>query len=93
METSGASSSLSGLDTLANGMENEMPKPKNQLVTAAARDAGNQLAIRDPLANYMKKITDGQRSEELSGTFTGVIVRGGKITDVVAANGAVKIEE
>ncbi|MGB8899782.1 MAG: hypothetical protein WCC90_11385 [Methylocella sp.] len=34
-----------------------------------------------------------QRSEELPGHFTGVIVRNGKITDVVASNGAVKIEE
>jgi hypothetical protein len=71
----------------------KMPKAKNELITAAAREAGNQLAIRDPLGSYMRKITDAQRSEELSGTFTGVIVRHGKITDVVAANGAVKIEE
>ena len=61
-------------------------------VTEAARDAGHQLVTSGPLENYMRKLTDNQHSE-LPGTFTGVIVRRGKITDVVAANGAVKIEE
>lgn len=71
-----------------------MPKPKNELVTSAARAAGNQLAVAAPVADYMRKLTDAQPGrEELPGTFTGVIVRHGKITDVVASNGAVKIEE
>jgi hypothetical protein len=61
-------------------------------ITEAARSAGRHLAIAGPLANYMSKLTDNQRSEDF-GTFTGVIVRHGKITDVVASTGAVKIEE
>lgn len=72
-----------------------MPKGKQRqalAITEAARAAGRQLATAGPLANYMNKLTENQRSEDL-GTFTGVIVRRGKITDVVASNGAVKIEE
>lgn len=80
-----------------------MSKSKNEMVTTAARKAGALqtlseqspafAALAAPVASYMRKLTDGQRSEELHGTFTGVIVRHGKITDVVASNGAVKIEE
>jgi hypothetical protein len=73
-----------------------MPKGKQTqalAITEAAREAGRQVAITDPLAKYMRRLADNQVSEELPGTFTGVIVRHGKITDVVAANGAVKIEE
>ena len=51
-------------------------------ITEAARAAGRQLATTGPLENYMRKLTDNQ-PEELPGTFTGVIVRRGKITDVV----------
>ena len=62
-------------------------------VTEVARNAGRQIATTGPLESYMRKLTDNQHSEELNSTFTGVIVRHGKITDVVASNGAVKIEE
>ena len=70
-----------------------MTRHKNLAVTEAAREAGRQVAVADPISSYLRKVTDQNRSEELPGTFTGVIVRHGKITDVVASNGAVKIEE
>jgi hypothetical protein len=77
---------------------------RNEVITAAARKAGALQTLSDqspafaaiaaPIANYMRKLTDAQPArEELPGHFTGVIVRKGKITDVVASNGAVKIEE
>ena len=69
-----------------------MPKHKNLAITVAARMAGQHLTTHSAVDAYMRRITDNQRSEEQSGTFTGVIVRDGRITDVIASNGAVKIE-
>lgn len=70
---------------------------KHELVTASAASAGQALDRLDTFGAVQlaaRRIVDKQtRSEELHGSFVGVRVVAGRITDVIADNGTVKIEE
>ena len=74
---------------------------KHELVTQAARDAGRALerlerldafSVVEALTKTTFKDNGAVRSDEAPGSVVGIRIVAGRITDVLASNGAVRIE-